>query len=47
MLKNKNNIIKIIAMMSAVLLILVPLTGCIGGLTVNTNSLDSHISHNR
>ena len=33
MLKNKNNIIKIIVMMSAVLLILVPLTGCIGGLT--------------
>ena len=42
MLKNKNNIIKIIAMMSAVLLILVPLTGCIGGLTVNTNSTISN-----
>jgi len=42
MLKNKNNIIKIIAIMSAALLILIPLTGCIGGLTVNTNSTISN-----
>jgi len=42
MLKNKNNIIRIIAIMSAALLILVPLTGCIGGLTVNTNSTISN-----
>ena len=42
MLKNKNNIIKIIAMMSAALLILIPLTGCIGsgipGITPTTES---------
>ena len=42
MLKNKNNIIKIIAIMSAALLILIPLTGCIGGLTVNTSSTISN-----
>jgi len=39
MLKNKNNIIKIIVIMSAVLLILVPLTGCIA---VTTNSTISN-----
>ncbi|MCL5069747.1 MAG: SIMPL domain-containing protein [Actinobacteria bacterium] len=42
MLKNKNNIIKIIIMMSVALLILIPLTGCIGsqipGITPTANS---------
>ena len=40
--KNKNNIIKIIVTMSAALLILIPLTGCIGskipGITPTTKS---------
>lgn len=43
MLKNKTNIIKIIIVMSVVLLILIPLTGCIGsqipGITPTTNTV--------